>query len=70
MPYSTVISKAFDRVSLLKVRGILIKEKGVLVAINDPHVLGLLIPHGIFIIKPAIKKFTNLLYMLKIIKWV
>ena len=70
MPYSTVISEAFDRVSLLTVRGILMKERGIPVAISDPHVLGPLIPNGIFSIKPAIKIFMDLLYMLKIIQWV
>ena len=70
MPYSAVISEAVDKVSLFTVRGFLVKERGVSISINDPHVLCLLVPHGVFSIEPTIKSFTVLLYMLKIMQWI
>ena len=48
MPYSAIISEAIDNVSLLTVNGFLVKERGVPVAISDPHVLCSLVPHGVF----------------------
>lgn len=70
MPYFAVISKAIDKVPFLTVRGFLVKERGVSVAISDPHVFCLLVPHGTFSIKPTIKGFTDLLYMLKVMQWI
>lgn len=70
MPYSAVISKAIDKVPFLTVRGFLVKERGVSVAISDPHMFCSLVPHGIFSIKPTIKGFTDLLYMLKVMQWI
>ena len=70
MPYFAIISEAIDKVSLLMVRGFLVKERGVSVTISDPHVLCSLVPHGVFSIVPTIKSFTDLLYMLKIMQWI